>query len=376
MLSDAWLRVKRILAVRLDNIGDIVLLSPALRILQEQLPDAQITLLASPAGSQVVPLLPWVKDVITWRAVWQDISGEMGGNPEREYTLVNTLREGGFDAAVIFTSFSQSPYPPAYACYLAGIPIRLGHSREFGGGVLSEWYQPPADESHQAERNLSLLASAGFEINNRALELHIPEDVQANADHLLDSLGLNPFKPFILVAPGASANARRYPPERFADVIQRIPEKTGLPVVVVGSERETEKIAPVLQTTTRQDIYSLVGVTSVAELAALIRRANLVVANNSASLHIADAFLTPVVVLYSGTELESQWNPRRSLAKLLRRPTWCSPCYRFDCPYHLECLDISPGAIIRSIVDVLEEAGSKETRDARTPALLEHQTIG
>ena len=70
--------------------------------------------------------------------------------------------------------------------------------------------------------------------------------------------------------------------------------------------------------------------------------ARLAVANNSAALHIADAVRTPLLVLFSGSDCESQWRPRQAPAVLLRRPTDCSPCYQFVCPYRFECLDIPP----------------------------------
>src|SRR5207249_6845425 len=98
MLSDAWRGVRQVLAVRLDNIGDIVMLGPALRTLREVLPHARITLIASPAGSQVAPLLPWVNDVLTERVVWQDASGGMPLDPGRELGLVETIRARDFDA--------------------------------------------------------------------------------------------------------------------------------------------------------------------------------------------------------------------------------------------------------------------------------------
>src|SRR5437660_5258351 len=139
-----WLSAKNILAVRLDNIGDVIMLGPALRAVKETSPQAQLTLLASPAGSNAVPLLPWIDDVITWRPVWQDVGTLSGGqvrrmpfDPERERELISMLAERKFDAALIFTSFSQTPHVPGYVCYLAGIPLRAGESKEFGGSTLT-----------------------------------------------------------------------------------------------------------------------------------------------------------------------------------------------------------------------------------------------
>src|SRR2546430_14827516 len=70
-----WLAARNILAIRLDNIGDVIMLGPALRAVKETSLDARLTLLASPAGATAAPLLPWIDDVIVCRAIWQDIGG-------------------------------------------------------------------------------------------------------------------------------------------------------------------------------------------------------------------------------------------------------------------------------------------------------------
>ncbi|MCA9973042.1 MAG: hypothetical protein KC425_22645, partial [Anaerolineales bacterium] len=88
----------------------------------------------------------------------------------------------------------------------------------------------------------------------------------------------------------------------------------------------------------------------------VIRRAAVVLANNSAPLHIADAFDRPQVILYAGTEYLSQWRPRRAPARLLRRPTTCTPCYRFECPYNQECLDVPPAEVAAAVLNLLAAA--------------------
>lgn len=355
-ISRDWQHARRILAIRLDNIGDVVMLTPALRAIKQALPEAHITLMASPGGSMAAPLIPWVDDVITWRALWQDISGAIQMNPGREQELVNLLHRYQYDAAIIFTSFSQSPYPPAYACYLGGIPLRLGHSKEFGGGVLSHWAKPPEESGHQVDRNLTLLAHIGIDSQNKHMELKIPGEVEYSIDRKMRDLGLDPGEPFIALAPGASAAARRYNTNRFAIAAKQISNITGLPQVILGSASEADKIFPVTDLATADGpIFSLVGRTSVPELAALIKRTILLVANNSASLHLADTFERPVVILYSGTEYITQWEPRFAPARLLRRETFCSPCYHFRCPYQMECLDIPPEEVSKAVIELLGE---------------------
>ncbi|MEZ4599691.1 MAG: glycosyltransferase family 9 protein [Syntrophotaleaceae bacterium] len=354
--SDKWNKVRRLLVIRMDNIGDMVMLGPALQAIRENLPGAEISMLASPSGSQVMPLLPSVAETIEWRASWQDISKDPTVDPGREWSLVEKLRGRRFDAAIIFTSFTQSPYPPAYVTYLAGIPIRLGHSREFGGSLLSDWFKPPADTCHQVERNLFLLEQAGFRVSSREMKLKVSAADQAVVDALLSRSGVPFDEPYILLVPGASCASRRYDPHRFVSVIRSLSKKTRLPIVIAGSSKESSLLIPILQTPAKRHpgrVVSLLGQTSVPQFAAMVKRAALVVANNSSALHMADALRRPMVILYSGTELISQWRPRFTPAQLLRRETNCSPCYNFTCPFGTECLDIPASEVVDACLNLL-----------------------
>lgn len=342
MSSPDFGSVRRLLVMRLDNIGDVVLTGPALRALAGANPAMHITLMASPAGAQAACLLPWVDDVFIHRASWQDAAGALPLDPEREIALVDELRRRSFDAAVILTSFSQTPWAAAYACYLAGIPVRIGQSKEFGGSVLTHWVRSGPDAVHQAERNLDLLRAVGVPVRDDALELRLPAEAEQAAEALLARAGLADT-PFALVVPGASCSARRYPADRFQEVAALLGERYGLPVVFAGSARE-QALAPVSPVAG----LNLIGQTSVPEFAALVSRASVVVCNNSAAQHLADAFCVPVVVLYSGTDLECQWRPRCSPTRLLRVETPCSPCYAFTCPFEQACLAIPPAHVAQA----------------------------
>ena len=362
---NAWLEAHSILAVRLDNTGDVVMLGPALRAVKETSPHATITLLASPAGSTAAALLPWIDDVIVWRAVWQDL-GRLPFDPGRERELIDTLAARAFDAALIFTSFSQSPHSPGYVCYLAGIPLRVGESKEFGGATLSTELRGAPDELHQVERNLRLVEHLGFEARDRSLRVEIPFPARQAVPGLLERAGLAADLPFILFHPGASASARRYPPERAGEVA-RLLQANGWPVLITGTEREAELIAAVRSEA--PGTPALIGGTSLPEYAALIDRAALVISGNTLPMHLADAVGTPALILFSGTDLEAQWAPRSTPARLLRRPTACHPCYRFECPIGLVCLDIPPEEVVAEAEALLRTANHAPGRTA-TPVEL------
>jgi ADP-heptose:LPS heptosyltransferase len=352
-LLERWRRARNVLAIRLDNIGDVVMTGPALAAVKAGLPSARLTLMASPGGAQAAPLLPAVDEVLSWRVLWQDVSGALPLDPGREQDLVDELRRRRFDAAVVFTSFSQTPHAAAYVCYLAGIPLRLGQSKEQGGAVLTTELAAPPDGTHQVERNLRLVEAVGLVPPSRDLRLRVPDGAGQRAREALRARGVPPGGDFLLLNPWTSCQARTYPPDRSATATRRLADATGLPVVVTGADRD-RPAARALAAAVGPAALDLVGETSVPELAALVAGAALVLTNNTAVMHLADATGTPMVVTFAGTERESEWGPRSAPAALLRRETWCSPCRRFTCPYQLECLDLAPQQVVDAALALLD----------------------
>ncbi len=354
-----WLAARNILAVRMDNIGDVLMLGPALRAIKESSPVARLTLLASPGGALAAPLLPWIDDVIAWRPIWQDVGGRMPFEPKREQALISLLAERGFDAAIIFTSFSQTPHTPGYVCYLAGIPLRAGESKEFGGSTLTTELRGTPEEAHQVERNLRLVENLGFRARDRRLTIAIPAAARERVPELLRQAGIDEQEPFILLHPGASAQARRYPARHFGTVARMLARR-GWQVLITGVEREAALVEEVLQRLPEESRHTLVGQTTMAEYAAITERAALAICNNTLLMHLADAVRTPEIVLFSGTEYEQQWQPRTTQARLLRCPTSCSPCYLFECPIGLPCLDISPEDVVAAVETMLAGLNVKQ----------------
>ena len=323
--------LKHVLILQLDDPSAIVMLSPALRALRETLPDTKLTLMTSAAGSQIAPLLPWVDRVMVEPAVGQDSAGSLLINPREEIAFIEQLRHYDFSLALIFSSVSQSPMRAAFACYLAGIPYRVGFAKGVNGSVLSHSLLPPADDLHQVDRNLSLLRAIGISEADKRMELNIPENVANRANELLGMAGLKLHIPYIILAPGSLG---QYAPDHFAAVARILAAQTEQQLVVVGNSAEAKAMQPVLQVVNENlygNVYSLVEKTTLPELAAIIRQASLTIANHSVSMHFADVFGCPMVILHSETDMVNQWMPRNAATRLLSRPTACSHCNQVDC---------------------------------------------
>ena len=344
---------RRVMVLRLDNLGDVLLTGPSFRALRAALPEAELMLVASPGGAAVAPLLPWVDRVETVRAVWQDAQNRLPLDPARELAVVERLRGLDADAAIILTSFSQTSWAPAYACYLAGVPVRAGHAPDFGGSLLSHPVPGPAPD-HQAERNLHVLRALGVPVSDEALEVVLPREAVAATSGLLADAGVDGARGPIVVLPGASCAARRYAPARFAEAARTLADSEALPVIVAGSEKERELTAAVASLV--PGAADLGGRTDVPELAALVARARVVLTNDSLGMHLADALRVPVVAAFAGTDREAEWAPRSAPSRTLRRATACAPCRLFACPIGHPCLDLEPAAIAAAALELL--AGS------------------
>jgi ADP-heptose:LPS heptosyltransferase len=347
-----WRGLDRLLVVRPDNLGDVLLAGPALAALRAAAPRARLDLLVSPAGAAAAALLPDVDGTVVAQVSWQRI-GPSDGPPDAE--LIAELRRRDYDAAVLLTSFSQSPWPGAYACQLAGIPVRAGLSKEFGGAALTHWVPAPDDGLHQVDRALHLLARLGVPDRGTALHARVPESAHDAARAALVAAGLDPDVPHAVLLPGASCASRRYPADRFRDVARQL-AAAGLPVAVCGPPGEGDLVAQVADG--QPGVGALAGALDVPGLAALLAGAAVVVANNSGGMHLADAVGTPTTVLFAGTELVEQFRPRSVPAEVLGVPTTCSPCRQFDCPFQHECLDVAPEAVAAAALELAATAGA------------------
>lgn len=335
----AWSQARRVLALRLDNLGDLLMTTPALAAIRESLPpEARLTLLTSPAGAAAAAHLPFVDELLVFDAPWVG-----GGTPKTAIGLAETalllrLADGAYDAAVIFTVCTQSALPGALLCRMAGIPLVLAHNRENPYALLSDWIAEPdhvADTMrHEVRRQLDLVAAVGWRTDDERLRFELRQADRARVAAALAAAGVAPRRRYALLHPGASAASRRWPAERFAGVGRAL-AAAGLAVLVAGDGADEPLCAAVLAG--MRGAGRTIGPTTLGELAALIAGAELLVGNNSGPVHLAAAVGTPVLVLYAQTN--PQHTPWRVPARVLSHAVACRWCLKSRCPQvHHGCL--------------------------------------
>jgi lipopolysaccharide heptosyltransferase II len=372
-----WQSVRRLLAVRLDNLGDLLMTTPALAAIRESLPEAHVTLLASDAAAAAADRIRAVDEAIAFRAPWMK-TGAAGDGSRFDATLgleerrfVEMLCAGRFDAAVVFTVCTQSALPAALMCRLAGIRLRLAYSRENPYGLLTDWV-PDTDVvadgmRHEVVRQLALVGTVGMHTRCERLRLHFGvADVQA-LQACMRSAGIEPVRPYFVIHPGASAPSRRYPPASFAAAADIVSRSSGCRAVYAGAPGDVAAVEAARAAMT-QPSASLAGALDLGGLAALIAGAQVLLANNSAPAHIAAAVGTPVVDLYALTN--PQHTPWGVPARVLNHGVPCRNCLKSECPAgHHDCLRrVEPAAVAAASLELMGSGRAHPSARTAEPA--------
>ncbi|MER6502196.1 glycosyltransferase family 9 protein [Streptomyces sp. NPDC001455] len=282
-----------VLVVRLDSFGDVLLAGPAVRAAAESA--SRLVVLCGPLGEPAARLLPGVDDVIVWRAPWE------GQDPptvdEADLPgLVDRLRRARFEAALVLTSFHQSPLPSALLLRMAGVP-RIGADSVDHAGRLLDVRHHRLPGRHEARAALDVALAMGF--RPRA-----GDDGRLRVLPPPDTAALTGNGPYVVVHPGASAPARAWPVERYAEAVRALVD-AGHRVVVTGGPDETR-----LTRAVSGDLaVDLGGRTSPRRLAGVLNGADVLVSGNTGPAHLAAAVGTPVVSLFAPVVPASRWAP-------------------------------------------------------------------
>ncbi|HET8784598.1 MAG TPA: glycosyltransferase family 9 protein, partial [Candidatus Limnocylindrales bacterium] len=208
---------------------------------------------------------------------------------------------------------------------------------------------------------LDLLAHVGIEADDDHLSLHVPDVASRSVRARLERLGIRSGDPWLLVHPGATAPSRRYPPERFGEVLRRLHVRTRWPLVLTGSRQGRPLVEQVRRAADGLGT-SLAGQLTTAEVAALVAIAPLVLTNNSLPAHLAASVGTPVVDLYALTNI--QHTPWAVPNRVLSVDVPCKGCRRSVCPLgHNRCLHaVDPRDVVDAVLELARETGMPERR--------------
>lgn len=326
--------------------------SPAIRALKEA--KTRITLLTSTSGSAIARLIPEIDDILVLDAPW--VKQNSTHQKDRLVSTAKELKKNNFEAAIIFTTYSQSPLPAAFLCYLAKIPLRAAYCRENPYQLINcrvPEQEPEEFIRHEVQRQLDLVQQLGYASRNKNLSISLSKKAKLSLKKKLEPLDL-PENWYALHA-GSSAPSRRYPPENYAEVIKRLYKNKK--VALLTGQKEEAPILDKLTSRLPEGAFRKILNLNVEELAALIEESPFLISNNTGPVHIASALKTPVVVLYALTNLQhGPWNVSN---RVLFHNVPCRLCYKSICPQgHHYCLKkVSSEEVVKAVYSIIKTKG-------------------
>src|SRR5437870_9057565 len=309
--------VKRILVRGTNWIGDAVLTTPALMAVRKGFPQARIALLAKPAIAELLHGHPAVDEIVLYRDPGPHAG--LGG----KLTLARLLRRGRYDLAMLV----QNAFEAAALTALAGIPNRYGYATDGRSFLLTHRVPltPKTRRSHQVHYYLELLRPLGIQVEPEPPTLRTTPDEDAEAIEHLCAFGVDAKKVLIGLNPGSVyGTAKRWLPERFAEVADRVAAEHGGVVLIFGGHGE-EELGAALAGRMEAPTVVLSGRTTVRRLMALIKQCRLFITNDTGPMHIATAFGVPTVAIFGPTDPRTT-SPLASGHEPGRHPVARSPC--------------------------------------------------
>ena len=311
--------------IRATNwVGDAIMALPALRAVRSRFSDAQITILARPYVAAIYKNQQVCDDMIV---------------VDDETDVVNELRVRKFDAALLL----QNAFQAAWIAWRAEIPERIGYARDGRSFLLTKAVPVPrAGEipAHEQFYYLELLRRAGWlnDLPNEAfIKLNVLEEDRRRASEFFASAGVNKDSLRIAIGAGASyGSAKCWPPDRFAELANRLQAQSHADVILFGTAAEAA-VSSAISANMHRPPIDLTGKTSIADLPAHLSQCHLFIGNDSGAMHVAAAVGLPVVAIFGPTDPFGT-APVTQRCSIVQEKSYCSPCFLRCCPTDHRCM--------------------------------------
>ena len=336
---------------KLRYIGDVLLTTPAIRLIRQSYPDAHITMVVNSGTKDVIRYNPHIDNIITIdRRMIEE--ADLYSRLQYEWNILKALREQPCDLSVDFDSGERA----AYLSLLSNTRIRIG--LRYSKGIRKLIFNRQVkinSRTHTVERNLMLVEQAiDLSRTDAILELYTSSEEEDYIDSWLHSNGLL-HRDYVVVHPGARFWFKRWSIVKWAATIDLIQRELCMPVVISGGEKELDDVIAISSMMTTP-VYSIAGRTSILDLAALLQKAALFIGNDSGPTHIAAASGTKVIALFGPTS-PAVWRPWGDGHTVIYRQVECSPCGRIHCNLDKEtCMEkISIAEVFSAVCQCLAE---------------------
>ncbi|MCM8795010.1 MAG: glycosyltransferase family 9 protein [Candidatus Omnitrophica bacterium] len=298
-----------VLIIALSNLGDSILTVPAIQAVREKFPEARFDVLAGPKTEEFFKGDPGFRKVFIWKKkipLWSQVG------------LVLRLMAGGYRLVIDF----KNTLIPFFLVGAKRTPFRRAFLKEF---------------PHRIDQHLALVKAIGIPPPKEPPRLFFSPEDERKAEEWLRSLGPDGSDGLVVaVVPGAKSHLKRWAPEKFASVADRLAVEREAKILLIGGLEDRGETFAVKQRM-HYPALDLAGHTSLKEVAALLARTDLVITNDTANLHAAQITGVPTVAIFGPTD-ERKYGPKNPNSAVIRKRLICAPCEKALCQYHHECM--------------------------------------
>jgi len=297
-------------------IGDMILLTPALRALRSAFPEARLEILVNPLVRELMERNPYLDEVVVY-----DKRGAQKGIRQMR-RMADRLRAKQFDTGVILHPNSVRS---AILSFMAGIPERIGANQR-GRGLFLTTGVKRRKNIHEVQRYLDIVSPIAGTDHDAKLEFWgVDSDDELFAERILAGCAT----PVIGMNPCTTWPSKQWSVERFARLADLVSEQLGAQVVLTGTKKDVHIGNEIMRLVSSKPL-NLIGRTTLWQLGALISRCRLYVTNDSGPMHISAAVGTPTIALFGPTD-PVRHAPFGAGHTVVRKDTRCSPCYERKC---------------------------------------------
>ena len=323
---------KKILIIRVDRIGDVILSTPVIKAVREANPASHIAFMVQPYCREIVKGNPYLNEVI----VYDKEEAEKGilGN----LAFILKLVRHRFDLAIILHPTNRTHI----IAFLAGIPERVGYDVKMG--CLLTKRIPHTKQfglKHEIDYTLDILRYIGIEPKDKTLYMPIDDVSESKIKDILKINNVANDEMVIAIHPGASCPSKKWPLENFVKAANSLASIYKARIAVLSGTRE-KALGDEMANSIRPAPINLSGRTTIGDLASILRRSRLLISNDSGPVHIACAVGTPVIAIFGRNDMglsPTRWGPAGKDDRVLHKDVGCDVCLAHNCKIGFKCLE-------------------------------------
>ncbi len=330
--------IKKIIIIRTDRIGDLILTTPAITDLKKHFKNAQIDIIINSYTYAIMEKNPYMKNIIL----------------KDQYTrkeLIHLLKKTKYDLAIIFSSYIEDKQ----IAFKSRIPFRIGSNYNGAGYLLTHHIKDTREELlHEVKACFSIIKLLKIPAKNKELVLHSNEKYKSQIIKAYKRFNLK-NKEYIVIHPYSRDYKMRWPEYYYKTLVQKLVLFKKYKIVIIGSIKEKQLVSRFVNSISPSPI-NIAGSFSLGELIYFLKSARLFIGNSTGTMHIANALNVPVIVMYGSQYFRhhyKRWYPWNPNGHYFTAKKICKICMPWSC--NLECMEtITPEMVYQKACEILK----------------------